>query len=60
MTRIQHLTLGEFISAVFDELLVRYGDEDIAAVAASAVVNDLLSNGLTAQPTARAVTARVL
>ena len=38
-----HDTLGELIQAVYEELLEVYGDEDLAAVAAAAMVNELLS-----------------
>ena len=36
-------TLGELISVFYEEFMEIYGDEDIASVAAAAVINDLLS-----------------
>ena len=37
-------TLGELISVFYEEFMEIYGDEDIASVAAAAVINDLLSD----------------
>lgn len=37
-------TLGELISTLYDEFLARYGDEELASVAAAAVINDLLAD----------------
>ena len=37
-------TLGELISDFYEEFMEIYGDEDIASVAAAAVINDLLSD----------------
>lgn len=39
----QEATLGELISTVYEELLSMYGDEELASVAAAAVINDLLA-----------------
>lgn len=36
-------TLGELISVFYEEFMDVYGDEDIASVAAAAVINDLLA-----------------
>ena len=36
-------TLGDIISAIYEELLVLLGDEDAAAVATAAAINDLLT-----------------
>ena len=36
-------TLGELVSVFYEEFMEIYGDEDIASVAAAAVINDLLS-----------------
>lgn len=44
MTRITSLTLGELISTMYEEFLDLYGDEELAAVAAAAVINDLLAS----------------
>ncbi|MDP6934946.1 MAG: hypothetical protein QGG40_18640 [Myxococcota bacterium] len=38
-------TLGELVSAFYDEFLELYGDEDLASVAAAALVNNLLTGG---------------
>ena len=37
-----HTNLGELISLFYEEFLALYGDEDVAAVAAAATINDLL------------------
>jgi len=34
--------LGDLISLIYDEYLGLYGDEDIAAVAAAATINDMI------------------
>lgn len=39
----QSTNLGELIAAVYEEFLEIYGDEDIASVAAAAVINDMLA-----------------
>lgn len=36
-------TLGEVILALYQEYLTIYGDEDLAAVAAAATMNELLA-----------------
>jgi hypothetical protein len=36
-------TLGELISVIYEELLTLLGDEDAAAVATAAAINDLLT-----------------
>ena len=41
-------TLGELVAAVYETLLEEYGDPELASVATSAIVNDMLS-----QPTTR-------
>jgi hypothetical protein len=41
--------LGELISMIYAEFLAQYGDEELASVATSAVINDMLS-----APTTRA------
>lgn len=43
MTRITHMTLGDLISTMYEEFLDLYGDEELASVAAAAVINDLLA-----------------
>ena len=35
--------IAELISAFYDEFLEAYGDEDMAAVATAATINDLLT-----------------
>lgn len=39
-----HTTLGELITVLYDEFLELYGDEELAAVAVSATLNDLLAS----------------
>lgn len=36
-------SLAEIISALYEEFMTLYGDEELASVATAAVVNDLLS-----------------
>jgi hypothetical protein len=38
-------TLGDLISTLYDEFYAVYGDEDMAAVAVAATVNDWLGKG---------------
>jgi hypothetical protein len=38
-------TLGDLISVLYDEFFAVYGDEDMAAVAVAATVNDWLGKG---------------
>lgn len=42
MTQRIDTTLADLISAFYDEFLDHYGDEDLAAVATAATINDLL------------------
>lgn len=39
-------TLGELVAAVYETLLEEYGDPELASVATSAIVNDMLSKPL--------------
>ncbi len=39
-------TLGELVAAVYETLLEEYGDPDLASVATSAIVNDMLTQPL--------------
>ena len=43
MTTTTHSTLGDLILAVYEEMLTIYGDEDIASVAAAAIINDMIT-----------------
>lgn len=43
MTRSYKMTLGDLISMMHEEFTDLYGDADLASVAVSAVVNDLLA-----------------
>lgn len=43
MTTTTETTLGELISTIYEEFLAMYGDEELASVAAAAVINDLLA-----------------
>jgi len=45
MTERISTDLGELISVFFAEFLAAYGDEDLAAVATAATINDLLGEG---------------
>ncbi len=47
-------TLGELVAAVYETLLEEYGDPDLASVATSAIVNDMLSKPLTHRDDLRA------
>jgi hypothetical protein len=38
-------TLGELITALYEEYLELYGDEDVASVATAATINDLFAEG---------------
>lgn len=42
-TTTHDTTLGELISTIYEEFLAMYGDEELASVAAAAVINDLLA-----------------
>jgi hypothetical protein len=44
MTHRNQTSLGDLISVLYDEFLAAYGDEDLAAVAAAATVNEWLAN----------------
>jgi hypothetical protein len=39
-------TLGEFIEIFFSELVKEYGDEDLAEVVASTLINEMILSGL--------------
>ncbi len=43
MVRIYGTTLGDLISLFYEEFMEMYGDEELASVAAAAVINDLLA-----------------
>jgi hypothetical protein len=43
MTATTHTSLGELITLFYEEYLALYGDEDLAAVAAAATINDLFT-----------------
>lgn len=38
-----HTNIADLITAFYDEFLNLYGDEDLAAVATAATINDLLA-----------------
>lgn len=38
-----HTSIGELVSLFYDEFMEIYGDSELAAVAAAAVINDLIS-----------------
>lgn len=38
-------TLGDLISSIYDVMLARLGDPELASVATAAVVNELLAGG---------------
>lgn len=42
-TTTHDTTLGELISTIYEEFLAMYGDEELASVAAAAVINDMLA-----------------
>lgn len=42
-TETTNTTLGELIAEIYAEFLALYGDEELASVAAAAVVNDMLT-----------------
>lgn len=50
MTHTQNMTLGELISTIYEEFLAMYGDEELASVAAAAVINDLITADLEDEP----------
>ena len=43
MIQTTHSSLGELISMIFEQLQELYGDDELAAVATSAIINDMLS-----------------
>ncbi len=45
MSRHTTVTLGDLVSAFYEEFLALYGDEELAAVAASTTINELLTDG---------------
>ncbi|MBN1334499.1 MAG: hypothetical protein JXB39_00905 [Deltaproteobacteria bacterium] len=45
MTRRHTVSLGDLVSVFYEEYLALYGDEELAAVAASATLNELLAEG---------------
>lgn len=49
MTEHIQTDLASLISAFYDEFLALYGDEDIAAVATAATINDLLERQVPAR-----------
>ncbi len=40
----EEVSLGDLISLFYEEYLVLYGDEELAAVAAAATIHELLEN----------------
>ena len=42
---IHHTTLGDLIEAFFSELVEEYGDEDLAEVVASTLINEMILAG---------------
>jgi hypothetical protein len=44
MNRTETVSLGDLISLFYEEYLALYGDEELAAVAAAATVNELLAD----------------
>jgi hypothetical protein len=42
----QHTTLGEFIEIFYAELVKEYGDEELAQVIASTLINEMILSGL--------------
>jgi hypothetical protein len=44
--QIQQTTLGDFIEAFYSELVIEYGDEDLAEVIAAAMINEMILAGL--------------
>jgi hypothetical protein len=43
---IHHTTLGDLIEAFYSELVAEYGDEDLAEVIASTLINEMILAGL--------------
>lgn len=46
MTPTLDTTLGDLITVFYDEFLALYGDEELASIAAAAVVNDMLASAV--------------
>lgn len=42
--------LGDLITALYEEYLALYGDEDLASVAAAATINELLAGSAVENP----------
>ena len=57
MADAKHTTLGELISMLYDEYMEIYGDEDLAAVATAATINDLIGEGHASRGDPRAAEA---
>jgi hypothetical protein len=47
-TKTTQTSLGELISALYDEYMAIYKDEDIASVAVAATINDMLAESAAA------------
>jgi hypothetical protein len=45
-----HTSIGELVSLFYDEFMEIYGDSELAAVAAAAVINDLISAPIAPEP----------
>jgi hypothetical protein len=43
MTQNLHTSLGDLIHVLYEEFLAAYGDEDLAAVATAASINEMLT-----------------
>jgi hypothetical protein len=43
MKRTETVSLGDLIAVFYEEYLALYGDEELAAVAAAATINELLA-----------------
>ena len=43
MTHTTNMTLGDLVSLMYEEFMDLYGDEELASVAAAAVINDLIA-----------------
>jgi hypothetical protein len=46
MNRTQTVSLGDLVSVFYEEYLALYGDEELAAVAAAATINELLAESV--------------
>ena len=47
-TQVTPTSLGELISALYEEYMELYGDEDLASVATAATINELIGEASTA------------